>query len=478
MVVLQLPIWYELVGSWRLGVKMPRMPPDSLKLLLAQGPADIERVTRVVSSGRPVDSKGRYLHWDEMRNRTPPDGLDLEEWWAGTAWARQAVSRELPLRATSGRPFRLCNIDLVQEMVHRIDQKASGQILADDVVTSLRSSDRYLVSSLVEEAITSSQLEGASTTRKVAKELLATGRQPRDRSEQMIVNNYQAMLFAREMSSRSLTPNDVLDLHRVVTEDTLGHAGEAGRLEKQGEDRIAVYWHDNTLLHQPPPAKELPNRLDAMCRFANGEATEGFIHPVVRAIVLHFWLAYDHPFVDGNGRTARALFYWSMLRDSYWLAQYMSVSSILRKAPAQYARAYLYTETDSNDLTYFVIYNLQVIERAIESLHEYLRRKITEGREVEQLLHGYGRLNNRQVVVVRDALRDPGEPFTIMAQARRNRVTYESARTDLLGLESMGLLTKARLGKKFVYRSVPDLAGRLRALAGDARRRQTPGEAR
>jgi Fic family protein len=320
------------------------------------------------------------------------------------------------------------------------------------------------VSSLVEEAITSSQLEGASTTRQVAKELLATGRKPRDRSEQMIVNNYQGMQFAQELADRPLTATDVLDLHRILTSDTLDDPGDAGRLQEPGDDRIAVFWHDGTLLHRPPAAAELRQRLDAMCRFANGELADGFIHPVVRAIVLHFWMAYDHPFVDGNGRTARALFYWAMLHEGYWLAQYLSVSSILRKAPVQYARSYLHTETDDNDLTYFVIYQLQVIERSIKSLHDYLARKVAENREIEALLHGASVLNHRQLVVIRDAIRDPSEPFTIQPQATRHRVTYESARSDLLGLERLGLLTKTRVGKKFVFHAVPELSRRLRAL--------------
>jgi Fic family protein len=418
----------------------------------------------VLASARALDYKGRYLHWSEMRNRTPPDGLSHRQWWFGTDFARVQISRAIPLLATDGMPFRFSNVDSVQEMVHRIDQQASGQILADDVVTSLRSSDRYMVSSLVEEAITSSQLEGAATTRKVAKELLATGRKPRDRSEQMIVNNYQGMLYAQELAEHDLDVTDVLDLHRILTEDTLDNPADAGRFQRPGDDRIAVYWYDHTLLHTPPPAEELPERVAAMCRFANGERTDGFIHPVVRAIIVHFWLAYDHPFTDGNGRTARALFYWAMLRSGYWLAQYLSVSSILRKAPVQYARSYLHAETDHNDVTYFVIYQLQVIERAIKSLHEYLGRKMAEMREVEALLHGTPYLNNRQLLVVRDALRNPGEPFTINAQARRNRVTYESARTDLLGLEDLGILERQRVGKKYVFRTVPDMVDRLRAL--------------
>lgn len=444
-------------------MKVPRTPPSFDRLM--------EQPLRpqLVLGARPVDRNGRYLHWDDMLRRTPPDGMTHEDWWLSTTVARIAAARHLPMRATDGTPFRFSNVDRIQEMVHMIDQQASGQIIADGIVTNLRSSDRYLVSSLVEEAITSSQLEGASTTRRVAKELLATGRKPRDRSEQMIVNNYQAMLYAQEMANEPLSPTSVLDLHRIVCENAIDNPQDAGRLQTPEDERIAVYWDEtDILLHTPPPADVLSDRLEAMCRFANGEPVDGFIHPVLRAIVVHFWLAYDHPFVDGNGRTARALFYWSMLRNGYWLTQYLSVSSILRKAPAKYARSYLLTQTDSNDLTYFLIYQLEVIEQAIQSLHQYLARKISETQEIEAMLHGSPHLNHRQLVVLHDALRDPGESFTIAAQSRRHRVTYQSARTDLLALEEMGLMSKQRAGKKFVFRAVPNLEEKLRQLGSSA----------
>jgi Fic family protein len=445
-------------------MKFPQSPPALADIITDLG-NDSDRLRRLLATRRePVDSKGRYLHWDDMRNRTPPDGLTHPEWWFATAQARSAASRPLPLVAVNGEPFHFNNIDAIQEMVHRIDQKASGQILADDVVTNLRSSDRYLVSSLIEEAITSSQLEGASTTRRVAKEMLESGRRPLNHSEQMILNNFEAMMYAQELSEEALSPDDVLSLHRVVSDETLSAPENSGRLQEPGDDRIDVYWHDGTLLHQPPPAEELPQRLELMCRFANGEIPGGFIHPVVRAIILHFWLAYDHPFEDGNGRTARALFYWAMLHNNFWLTQYLSVSSILHKAPVKYARSYLLSETDGNDITYFVIYQLNVIERAIKSLHDYLSRKMAETKEVERFLHGSARLNHRQLLIVQDALRDASEPFTIAAQSRRNRVSYQTARTDLLDLAELGLLENHQQGKRFVFRTPSDLVQRLRKI--------------
>lgn len=205
--------------------------------------------------------------------------------------------------------------------------------------------------------------------------------------------------------------------------------------------------------------------MEHLCAFSNGELDEGFLHPVVRAILIHFWIGHDHPFVDGNGRTARALFYWSMLRSGYWLAQYFSISTILRKAPGQYVDSYLKTETDDYDATYFVIYQLEVIERAITSLNQYITRKTFEVAEVEELAFSVPGLNNRQIAVINAAQRDPYRSFTIDEHQAQERVTYQSARTDLLKLEDLGLLTKARVGKRYEFRNSGNLPALLRSLA-------------
>ena len=448
-------------------MKKPLPPPDLTALLAKIADDGDQPFYEIFSSGRPVDDQGRYLHWDQIRHREPPPGRTLQEWWASTALSRMSQARMLPFTGTDGKPFRFTNIDRIQEMVHRIDQQASGRIQSDEIVATVGSSDRYLVSSLVEEAITSSLLEGAATTRRVAKELLRTGRQPRDTSERMVLNNYFAMQRAEELagSSELLTPDRVLELHRIVTDGTLDDESEAGRLQQPGDKRVAIYWNDGQLLHRPPPAEELPARLAQLCAFANGDTGEGFLHPVVQAVLIHFWVGYDHPFADGNGRTARVLFYWSMLRSGYWLAQYMSISAVLRKAPARYARSYLYTETDSNDVTYFVIYQLEVIGRAIAGLRKHLTRKSNEIAQVESAMRGVPGLNHRQLAILSNALRDPDSYFTFAGQKRLHRVAYQSARTDLLGLEALGLLRKIQVGRTFEFWPADDLTGRIRGLS-------------
>ncbi len=258
----------------------------------------------------------------------------------------------------------------------------------------------YLLRSLMDEAITSSELEGAVTTREVAKEMIRTSRPPRDRSERMILNNYKTMLRIGEIRAKPLSRDLVFELHRLVTDETLDDPTAAGRFRRDDEYRV-VGDDLGEVFHNPPPADQLGERMTAMCDFANSVGQEGFIHPVIKSIIVHFWLAYDHPFVDGNGRTARALFYWSMLHHGYWLFEYVSISQVILHGPVRYGEAFLHTETDSNDLTYFLIYNLDVVSKSIDTLYRYIENRLKELSELEHELKGIAELNHRQRELIR-----------------------------------------------------------------------------
>lgn len=435
--------------------------PDLIGRVLDEGP---ERLQELLSLGL-VEDGHEYVHWDKLRRLTPPSNLSHEEWWLLIKWARQHAQREIPLPDPQGRHFVYGVPDLVARRLHYVDQRCAGEVVMPEVVTAdAQARQHYLVNSLMEEAIRSSQLEGATTTRRVAKELLRTGREPKDRSERMIFNNYRALLYMRDEMPSELTPGAVLELQRLLTEGTLDNPDAAGRLQRTGEERIAVVDpNDGTVMHRPPPAEQLPVRLQALCAFANErESPDRFIHPVLRAILLHFWLAYDHPFEDGNGRTARALFYWYMRTHGYWLVEYLSISRILRQAPAKYSRSYLHTETDERDTTYFIVYQLDVVQKAVEQLHDYLRTQIKDVREVERLLKGSNQFNHRQLALLANALRDPDAVYSFQTHAASHGVTHETARADLLPLVGMGFLTQRRQGRRYVFIPPVDLASRLK----------------
>lgn len=417
--------------------------------------------------GAPLDPRSgdRYLHWDKLQRLPPPDGLSSEQWWLKIKLSREGELRQLPLADPDGKPFSYGLLDSMLRRLHYIDQRCSGEVAMDEVVTSeRRAGRRFLVNSLMEEAIRSSQLEGATTSRVVAKDLLRSGREPEDRSERMIVNNYRALQFMRDEMGEELSPPSILELHRIVTEGTLDDPDAAGRLQRPGEPRVAVFDQDgDDPIHIPPPAEQLPERMRLLCDFANeGDDGEPFVHPVVRAILLHFWLAYDHPFEDGNGRTARILFFWLMRTRGYWLAEYLPISRLIRNAPAKYARAFMETETDERDTTYFLIHQLDLIEKAIDDLHVYLQRKSTEVRDIERLLQGTDYLNGRQLALLTDAARDPEASYSFDSHAMSHRVSHETARSDLRGLVERGLLVQRRKGRRHIFEPAPDLPERLK----------------
>jgi len=409
--------------------------------------------------------RGVYEHWDHLRHLTPPQGLTVEQWWLGIKLARSAAARDLPLRDREGRLFRLAVTDSMASRLHAITQQASGSLRGLDQIEDERARQKFVLRSQIEEAMTSSQLEGAGTTRAVAKEMLRSGRDPRDRSERMIFNNFLAMQELRRWKDQPLTPDAVFEIHRLVTDGTLEDAGQSGRLRTQ-EDNVVVEDEEGRLLHLPPAAHELPRRLQSLCDFANGVNEEGFLHPVVRAIAIHFQIGYDHPFCDGNGRTARALFYWSMLRSGYWLSEFLSISSVLKQAKAQYLRSYLHTETDESDLGYFVDHHLDVIVRAIDGLHGYLARKVKERNHAETLLKPTSRLgvklNHRQRELLLDAVRHPGKVYRIDRHMQVHGVTYQTARTDLAALADLKLMHCQRIGRAFIYTPVAGLAEKLK----------------
>lgn len=439
-------------------MRTPASPPDIDRVLTATDPTTF---LRAVELGRLEEG---YPHWDKLRRRPAPEGLTAELWWAGVKLSR--VMRQLPLRATDGFPFVFSLPPLLDKALHEVSIHTAGDIGVSATVLNDESRNRYLLSSLREEAISSSLLEGAATTRQLANEMLRSSRPPRTKGERMVSNNYAAMQWIKRHKDEAVTPERVQEVHAILTEGTLDDPADEGRIQTPEDVRVYVEGPDRDVVHQPPPAKDLPGRLDALCRFANGgEEGDQWIHPLVRAIITHFMVGYDHYFVDGNGRTARALFYWVALREGHWLIEYLTLSRFLVEAPAQYARAYLYTETDGGDVTYFLIHQLEVLQKCLSALSDYVQARQKEALSARQLTAGLG-LNHRQLAVVYKAAEDPGTRVTAQSHAQSHAVTLQTARSDLAGLEELGLLHSERRGRRVEWIPAAKIVDRLGKLNG------------
>ena len=113
-------------------------------------------------------------------------------------------------------------------------------------------------------------------------------------------------------------------------------------------------------MFDPPPVDEIEERVQALCDYANETKDDTFVHPVVKATVLHFWLAYIIRLSTAMEERQGSLFYWYMLKNNYWLFEYLSISRILYRTPEQYKKAFVYSEIDEQDMTYFLMFNVCV----------------------------------------------------------------------------------------------------------------------
>lgn len=363
----------------------------------------------------------------------------------------QRTSRAKILNFNSISPdfnFQFNSTDTHAKLLHTFDLNLGGNFLSEGIIPN-DDKQRYLISSIMEEAIASSQLEGAATTREEAKEMLYSRRKPLNESEKMILNNYITINRILELKNKPITEELLLEIHALITKGTLENELNEGKY-RTNDDVNVVDNITGELFYIPPSATKLKEMMALFIRFANDEYPHDFIHPIVKGIILHFLIGYIHPFVDGNGRTARAIFYWYVISKGYWLFEYISISRILLESPSQYAKAYLYAEYDENDLTYFIDYNLKVIESGMESLKKYISKKIEEKKSIYEIVKNID-LNSRQAAIIKEIITDKQKSLTIKEVENKFAVVYQTARTDLMDLEKKGYLNSKLVGKTFIY---------------------------
>ena len=421
----------------------------------------IEQLSRPEIATHIDNLNAVYKHWDEIRHQAHP--LRPEEVWCLMKFVRAPQYRKLEY---GGFGFKYCITDAFQRQLHEMDMGAGWNLGTDELAPPSEMRTQALINSLMEEAIASAQLEGADTERKVAKEILRSGSAPRNESERMIINSYRTMQMLKEIKHESLTPELLLRLQRSITEGTLPPE-QVGHY-RTSDDIAVMERMTHETIYTPPPYTKIDQFVHDLCEFANQDS-EPFIHPVLKAVILHFMIGYLHPFENGNGRTARTLFYWYVLKKGYWLFEYMPISRAIKKAPAQYYMAYLYTESDDNDLTYFMRFHLDKVAIALKDLHQYMGRKRLELEGLRHLVEQERkdrRLNLRQSEIAMHLAKHPMRLISIKEIENTFGIVYQTARTDLELLTHLGYCKQFKEGKRFLYRKAEGLPAPRKSSVG------------
>ncbi|MBR1369263.1 filamentation induced by cAMP protein Fic [Methanocalculus chunghsingensis] len=395
------------------------------------------------------DYNRRYLYWDELIYRV--SDTNRRE----LIWQLMKAHRRLRYETIPYPPLRLV-YSLTPEIaknLHTYDRYLSGIIRINN--REIRLEKSYIINSMMEEAIASSILEGAVTTRKKAQELLISRKKAKNTDEQMVINNYEVMQYIRTKKDEPISREMISDIQKIVTTRTISDA-EVGTF-RDNNKIVVVDAVTGTIQHTPPDHQDIEEMIAAFCRFANDDEYESgnpaaiFIHPIIKGIILHYLIGYIHPFADGNGRTARTIFYWYVLSRGYWLFEYMAISRAIQRSKKRYSLAYLHTRYDEMDLTYFINYNIACINEARDDLLRYIEEKQSDQKKTSAIIRKVQGINERQADILRTMMEQPERYFTIRHVMQMHDVVYETARTDLLMLVEKGYLRKEKRGRAFVF---------------------------
>lgn len=448
-------------------------PPDITQLiannprrwveLLYASHAEREEILRLADS-----SKG-YLHWTDFRYKRPyPEGVSREEGWGLVRFHRLNTAKKLPFTSITGKPMLVSLTDGLHAAARRIG--AHRQLLLAGLPEQPHGQmpevmETFGLKAMIDEAYYSAVIEGAVSTRREARQMIRTKQTPRNKSERMILNNYRAGRQMVEWAKQPMTPDRLCELQKILTEGTLDNPEDWGQFRTE-----AIYIHDEAegeVVHTGPPAEELPDRMQQLCDFANREDLDDPLPTLVRACLLHYQLAYDHPFGDGNGRTARWLFLWRLLRcPEYWWVAMLSISRMTSQGRQDYYNSFRYAEADGFDTTYLVRHQLHSMEKEMERFALFLTRR----RKIASYVRNQFQLNkdpnHRQLALIDRAFRVRDSVFTQPEHAAFHGVSQPTARQDLEDLVKMGMLERQK-GRPVLYSLTDQLRG-----AGKAYRQQ------
>lgn len=377
-----------------------------------------------------------YLPRREIIHRLPVS-MPISKVWPELQKARKEACESLPLSAMDGNAFWWVLTDHIIEESEKVIALARRELIFDRPEYQAAFEEAVL-----DEAVYSSVIEGAFTTRKEAQAFIRKGRTPKNKSEQMVKNNYEALTYVLENIDAPITKETIFQIYSLVTKDTLEESAASDRYR---DEPVFVRSQRGEVVHTAPKAEQVPQMMDALIAFI----ADSELSPLIKACVAHFYFVYVHPFIDGNGRTARALSYMILLQAGYDFFRYFSISSVIAEERSKYYKAIKDVEDDEYDMTYFIDYSIGMLARAVKQLEDRLVNKVVMEERCNQLKASGA--NERLLAGAEWLLKSPNSSVTIKAWEQKFGVVTETARQDLFKLEEAGIVKRKLVKRRYEF---------------------------
>lgn len=308
-------------------------------------------------------------------------------------------------------------------------------------------SDAFGIKAAAEEIIASSAIENIDFSRDSVRNILR-GLAPKDEAENRILGQKKGIEF-------------ISDTRNVITEENIHtlYMMTIGQFLSE-DDRLlddCLYRHDTVYVvsdrieHSGIDHRKLPEYMSALVRFIN---TDDGMNDLVKAAIIHFYIAYLHPYFDGNGRMARLMHLWFLVQKGYRSAMFIPMSGYIERSRSAYYSAYTAVEENMKysgvlDLTPFIRY-------FADNVYNRLRQD-TVG---EDILKDYKSALDEGIVTEKEAalwsyvLSSYGtsEFSTKQLEKDYGRAAYATIRGFVLKFKALGLFEATQYGNRVKYR--------------------------
>ena len=385
----------------------------------------------------PKYTHDRYAPLEDIKYRLENLGISRNHW-------PKLKQRIQTLRKMGAIPFFLKSIDKkfwyfpsdsLSKKIHVVESLGNKLYHKIETYSSLK--EGFLTNSKIEEAIVSAIYEGANSTRAKARAFFASQNRPKNKDEFMLVNNYLAMRWIKRYSAEPVSNQIILTIHRIVSRNTL-QGDDANFCGKFRDGPVYVGKHEG-ICHA-----KIEETLNEVIEMINHHPR--FLHGLIKGILLHYFIAYIHPFFDGNGRTGRTLFYFKMIKNDLKFVELLAISANLKEHGKRYEKSFELVKEHEWDMTFFIDFCLDSLLMALEKAERKVDFLISFSKFKD--LMG---INSSQVLLLQRMALNKHSFITIEEYAGDIGKSREIARRELKDLLKKSLLREKKKGKKFIY---------------------------
>ena len=314
----------------------------------------------------------------------------------------------------------------------------------------LQSQDKhYGIKAAEDEIVATSAIESIDFSRDSVRKILK-GYAPKDEQESRILGVKNGLEFIADTSNK-ITEENLYKLYMMTVGDFL--ADDDRLTEENFYRHDTVYVVSDRVEHSGLDCKRVPEFMKSLIDFANND--DG-INDLTKAAIIHFYIAFVHPYFDGNGRMARLVHLWFLIQKGYQSALFIPFSSRIEKSRKAYYDAFTAVEQNKKysgkiDVTPFILYFINNVYN-----------KMTDEATTTETLTVYdnavkdGKITEKETKLWKFVLSFYGTEEFSTKQLEKDfgNAAYATIRGFVLKFEDLGLLSSVKYGPRVKYKII------------------------